>query len=247
MSGTALSAAMMKAYKEGLGVDFALVCQGVTKHVHSQVLCVILDATFTKPILPQVIMARSPYIEAKVNRWCKEKKELVIDDCDPATFDIIVDYMYGSPIPDSVVTSASDNSSLTKEDLNNSASLQKYFSGKLERLMKLLQMSDMMQMVDLKGDVEELMIKNLEDTWSNWVGGSVITDWAVTDGAVAKASVLIDPAMQYNCEKLLLACARKWYRFYAGQNDLDMPESTAIIETMPKFAAALLVAFAEAS
>ena len=38
MSATAFSSAMMKAYKEGLGVDFALVCQGVTKHVHSQVL-----------------------------------------------------------------------------------------------------------------------------------------------------------------------------------------------------------------
>merc|ERR1719341_677499 len=212
----------MKAYKEGLGVDFALVCQGVTKHVHSQ-----------------VIMARSPYIEAKVSRWCKEKKELVIDDCDPVTLDIIVDYMYGCPIPDFVVTSASNNRSISKEDLEN--------SGKLERLMELLQMSDMMQMVDLKGDVEELMIKTLEDTWSNWVGGSVITDGAVTDGAVAKASVLIDPAMQYNCEKLLLACARKWRRCYAAQKDLDMPGSTAIIETMPKFAAALLVAFTEAS
>ena len=43
MSGTALSAAMMKAYNEGLGVDFALVCQGVTKHVHSQVFCVSYD------------------------------------------------------------------------------------------------------------------------------------------------------------------------------------------------------------
>ena len=37
MSEGALSAALMKAYKEGLGVDFALVCQGVTKLVHSQV------------------------------------------------------------------------------------------------------------------------------------------------------------------------------------------------------------------
>ena len=86
------------------------------------------------------------------------------------------------------------------------------------------------------------MIKALEDTWSNcsnWDVGSV--------GAVAKASVLIDPAMQYNCEKLLLACARKWRRCYAAQKDLDMPGSTAIIETMPKFAAALLVAFTEAS
>ena len=52
MSGTALSAAMMKAYKEGMGVDFALVCQGVTKHVHSQVTivchigCNIYEANF---------------------------------------------------------------------------------------------------------------------------------------------------------------------------------------------------------
>ena len=44
MSGTALSSAMMKAYKEGLGVDFALVCQGVTKHVHSQVLSLSLSS-----------------------------------------------------------------------------------------------------------------------------------------------------------------------------------------------------------
>lgn len=34
---TAFSAAMLKAYKEGLGVDFVLVCQGEVKHVHSQV------------------------------------------------------------------------------------------------------------------------------------------------------------------------------------------------------------------
>ena len=34
---TALSAAMLKAYKEGVGVDFALVCQGEVKMVHSQV------------------------------------------------------------------------------------------------------------------------------------------------------------------------------------------------------------------
>ena len=51
MSGTALSAAMMKAYKEGLGVDFTLVCEGVTRHVHSQVLCEgLLDAKLLKPI-----------------------------------------------------------------------------------------------------------------------------------------------------------------------------------------------------
>ena len=183
-------------------------------------------------------MARSPYIEAKVNRWCKEKKELVIDDCDPATFDIIVDYMYGSPIPDSVVTSASDNSSITTENLMNAASLRKYFSRKLRRLMKLLQMSDMMQMTDLKGDVEELMIKNLEDTCIPDIGRDDHVD-------NVKASVLIDPAVQYNCDKLLLACARKWCRSSVAVNSLDIAES--LVAENPKFAAALLVAYSEPS
>ena len=102
-------------------------------------------------------MARSPYIEAKVNRWCKEKKELVIDDCDPVTFDIIVDYMYGSPIPDDQ-----------------------------GRLMKLLQMSDMMQMNDLKGQVEEQIIKNLE------------VERSMMPVTMAQLLVLIEPAEKYN-------------------------------------------------
>ena len=38
MSKGALAEAMLKAYKEGLGVDFALICEGVVKHVHSQVV-----------------------------------------------------------------------------------------------------------------------------------------------------------------------------------------------------------------
>ena len=38
MFGPAFSSAMRKAYEEGLGVDFTLVCQGVTKRVHSQVI-----------------------------------------------------------------------------------------------------------------------------------------------------------------------------------------------------------------
>merc|ERR1712192_269071 len=123
---------MMKAYKEGLGVDFALVCQGVTKHVHSQ-----------------VIMARSPYLEAKVNRWCKEKRELVIEDCDLVTFDIIVDFMYGGPIPESAVTE--ENSVLAEIDLQDTEALLQYSNGKLGRLAQLLHMSDKLLMVDLKG------------------------------------------------------------------------------------------------
>ena len=38
MSGPAFSSAMRKAFEDGLGVDFTLVCQGVTKRVHSQVI-----------------------------------------------------------------------------------------------------------------------------------------------------------------------------------------------------------------
>ena len=45
------------------------------------------------PPLSQAIMARSPYLEAKVHRWCLEKRELIIEDCDPVTFNIIVNYM----------------------------------------------------------------------------------------------------------------------------------------------------------
>ena len=35
--------------------------------------------------------------------WSKEKKELVIEDCDTITFTILVDHMYGIEIPESVI------------------------------------------------------------------------------------------------------------------------------------------------
>ena len=179
-------------------------------------------------------MARSPYLEAKVNRWCQEeKKELVIDDCDTDTFNIIVDYMYGSPIPGNVVTSAFDKSSVPTEDRKNLASLKKYFSGKFERLTKLLRMSDMLQMIDLKCEVEELLVKFLEDTWFN-----VDTARLRLCSAVL---VLIDPAELYNCEKLILTCARK-YSTCGVVPDLKMAKD--IVQEIPQFAAALLVAYA---
>ena len=185
-------------------------------------------------MLSQVIMARSLYLEAKVNRWCQEeKKELVIDDCDPDTFNIIVDYMYGSPIPGNVVTSAFDKTFVPKEDYKNSLSIiKKYFSGKLERLTKLLRMSDMMQMVDLKCEVEKLLIKFLDDTWFK-------SKYIYLNQAVL---VLIDPAVLFNCKKLLLTCARKW-RTCSIVLDLDRAES--VIKTRPKFAAALLAVYTE--
>ena len=38
----------------------------------------------------------------KLKRWSGEKKEIVIEDCDPEVLDIVVDYMYGIKIPDLV-------------------------------------------------------------------------------------------------------------------------------------------------
>ena len=176
-------------------------------------------------------MARSPYLEAKVNRWCQDEKELVIDDCDPDTFNIIVDYMYGSPIPSNVVTSAFDKSSVPTEDRKN-YELKKYFSGKLQRLTKVLRMSDMMQMIDLKCELEELLVKFLEDPWFNVDSARLHLCSAVL--------VLIDPAVLYNCEKLLLTCARK-LSSCGVVPDLEMAKD--VVQEMPQFAAALLVAY----
>ena len=72
-------AAMAKAYTEGLGADFTLLCEGETKKVHSAVL-----------------IARSPFFEAKIKGW---EREMEIEDCDLVTLTIIVDYMYGINFP----------------------------------------------------------------------------------------------------------------------------------------------------
>ena len=164
-------------------------------------------------------MARSPYLEAKVNRWCKEKKELVIDDCDPNTFTTIVDYMYGVAIPESLAISASDHSLL-------------FCNEKLERVEKLLQMSDKLLIADLKRDVEEMLIKILNGFDKSGVlyGGMMI--------------LLAQMAEDCDCEKLLLAVARRWVthdimkRMLKDQND-DW------FKTKPQLMAALLKAFAE--
>ena len=36
----------------------------------------------------------------KLKRWSGEKKEIVIEDCDPQVLDIVVNYMYGIKILD---------------------------------------------------------------------------------------------------------------------------------------------------
>ena len=38
----------------------------------------------------------------KLKRWSGEKKEILIEDCDPEVLNIVVDYMYGIKIPDLV-------------------------------------------------------------------------------------------------------------------------------------------------
>jgi len=140
---SAFAGAMLKAYNEGLGVDFALISEGVVKKVHSQ-----------------VIMARSPYLEAKVNRWSEEKKELVIEDCDIATFNIIVDYMYGVEIPNFVVV----NSAADEEEGSGS----KVKTRKVDllqddqKLGKLLEMSERFLMSDLGSEVEALLVGNVD-------------------------------------------------------------------------------------
>ena len=185
-------------------------------------------------------MARSPYLEAKVNRWCKEKKELVIDDCDLDTFKIIVDYMYGAGIPESVMTSSplpvpTDGKGrkrgwevLRSDIFTDTASL--YSPGKLGKLLK---MSDLLMMVDLKGEVEELMIKSLNDN----------------NGLTPRRKVQLYGRLadQHNCEKLLLACARFIARHPALKASIvaDLDRMVTFTKQSPKFAAALLVAYGE--
>ena len=56
--------AYKKAYKEGRGVDFALVCQGVVKNVHSQVwgggvlnFEILVSMNFTLPLILKLTVA----------------------------------------------------------------------------------------------------------------------------------------------------------------------------------------------
>ena len=137
-------------------------------------------------------MARSPYFEAKINRWCDGKRELVIDDCDLDTFNIIVDYMYGGAIPGSLKPIAFNRlmngriSQTRKEVLNQ-------VRAAVEGLWKLLKVSDKLQMMDLKKEIEELLIRTVD----NWPSGCV------------PSMRFLKLAERYDCERLLMVCARK--------------------------------------
>jgi len=87
-----------------------------------------------KPVHSAVLVARSPlFFGAKLKRCSEEKREVVLDECDLEVLDIVVDYMYGIDIP---------NLDCLK-------------------LGKVLDISKMFLMADLKAEVENLAIKML--------------------------------------------------------------------------------------
>ena len=161
-------------------------------------------------------MARSGYMEAKVNRW-SEVEELVIEDCDPATFNLIVDYMYGIALPESMLSSSNDEEGIRQD---------------LEKMKKLLEMSDRLLMVDLKEEVEKMIIKTFE---------TKIND-------VEQCVEVIKLAENFDLSKLLRVCAKatssalkRLSEYYSDVNKLrDIFKLYA--RTSPSFAAELLVA-----
>ena len=161
-------------------------------------------------------MARSGYMEAKVNRW-SEVKELVIEDCDPATFNLIVDYMYGIALPESMLSSSNDEEGIRQD---------------LEKMKKLLEMSDRLLMVDLKEEVEKMFIKTFET--------KIYT--------VEQSLEVIKLAENFDLSKLLRVCAKatssalkRLSEYYSDVNKLrDIFKLYA--RTSPSFAAELLVA-----
>ena len=165
-------------------------------------------------------MARSPYMEAKVNRWSKEKRELVIEDCDVTSFNIIVDYMYDIEIPKSVVVKV------------NSAADEKGSGGKAkktrkvdvlqdeEKLGKLLEMSERLLMPDLKGEVENLLIKNID---------------------ISNLDMFARLAENFNCKKLMEVGVKLMIK----SEVVDLAVGKGMTESMPKFSAALLIALSQ--
>ena len=46
---------------------------------------------------------RSEFFEAKIVRWTDGKREIVLEDCDPEALGAVVDFMYGTDLPDMVM------------------------------------------------------------------------------------------------------------------------------------------------
>ena len=161
-------------------------------------------------------MARSPYFEAKVNRWCDKKRELVIEDCDLNTFNTIVAYTYCGAIPPHLAPIV-DVADIPMNEQNMTA------AGKFERLSNLLRMADKLQMIDLKKEAEEFLIKTL-----NFCNFPV--------------SHFVTLAEDFDCERLLMHCAR---RTMSTPSLLEIDFCANLIKEMPKFTASLLVALRE--
>jgi len=135
--------AMAKLYKEGESTDAYIVCQDTRKPVHTVIL-----------------VARSPsFFGAKLKRWCDDKREIVLENCDPEVLDIVVNYMYGIEIPDLDCV----------------------------KLCKVLDLSEMFLMADLKAHVEDLAVNILNKS---------------------NVKVLCAKADMFSCSKLVEACAR---------------------------------------
>jgi len=113
-----------------------------------------------KPVHSAVLVARSPaFFGTKLKRWCDGKREIVLDECDPEVLDIVLDYMYGVDIP---------NLDCLK-------------------LGKVLDISEMFLMADLKAEVENLAIKLLNR---------------------ANVKELCGNADKFSCPNLLEACVQ---------------------------------------
>jgi len=156
--------ALEKMYREGKGTDITLVCQGTRKPVHSAVL-----------------IARSPFFEAKVERWGNEKGEVVIEACDPEVLSIVVDYMYGADLP----------------------------SMDCPRFGKILEISEMFLMADLKAELENTAIKMINKANVKELGGK---------------------ADKYGCKSLLNSCAQFMVKegvCLDGVEVKKMPDATA--------------------
>ena len=165
-------------------------------------------------------MARSPYMEAKVNRWSKEKRELIIEDCDVTSFNIIVDYMYDIEIPKSVVvkvnSAADEKGSGCKAKKTRKVDLLQ----DEEKLGKLLEMSERLLMPDLKGEVENLLIKNID---------------------ISNLDMFARLAENFNCKKLMEVGVKLMIK----SEVVDLAVGKGMTESMPKFSAALLIALSE--
>jgi len=224
--------AMQKLYIEGAGTDITLVCQGSRKAAHAAVL-----------------MARSPFFRAKVERWTNEKREIVLDGCDPEVLAVVLDYMYGIDLPklagDDWTCSACHALNLDHKlmcgacgrakDGLEAPSDSEYFlinllaesgdegiEGALSsttcaeadqmdcfKLCKVLEVSELFLMADLKAEVEKISIK-----------------------IISKNNVkeLCRGADDYGCKKLARACADFMVKngiCLDGEEVKQMPDVTA--------------------